>query len=129
MATALELKREGWRRFFVKTRSIRLTASGVSPKSLKEREELLDRVRKAAALLKAKFGVRRVILIGSLAHASWFTPESDVDIVVEGLANHLYWEAWKTFEEEVADRSVDLIDLESAAEPLKRAIDRHGIEL
>jgi len=86
-------------------------------------------VRKAAALIKEKFGVRRVILIGSLAHASWFTPESDVDIVVEGLANRWYWEAWKTLEDEVADRPVDLIDLENAAEPLKRAISRHGIDL
>jgi predicted nucleotidyltransferase len=128
MATALELKREGWRRF-AKTGTLRCTPAVVSPKSLKEREELLDRVRKAAALIKEKFGVRRVILIGSLAHASWFTPESDVDIVVEGLANRWYWEAWKTLEDEVADRPVDLIDLESAAEPLKRAIYRHGIDL
>jgi predicted nucleotidyltransferase len=101
----------------------------MSPELLKERGELLGRVRKAAALLKTKFGVRRVILIGSLAHASWFTAESDVDIVVEGLPNRWYWEAWKTLEDEVADRTVDLIDLESAAEPLRRSISRHGIEL
>ena len=96
---------------------------------MKEREELLIRLRKAAALVKSKFSVRRVILIGSLAHASWFTPDSDVDIVVEGLSSRFYWGAWKVFEDEIGDRPVDLIDLETAAEPLKRAINRMGIEL
>lgn len=128
MATALELKREGWQSF-VKACLTRPTADEVSTELIMKREELLNRVRKAAVILKTKFGVRRVILIGSLAHASWFTPESDIDIVVEGLPSRWYWEAWKAVEDEVADRPVDLIDFESAAEPLRRAINRHGIEL
>jgi predicted nucleotidyltransferase len=128
MATALELKGEGWRRFMA-TDSIRETIAEVSSESLEEREKILEKVRKAAKMLKTKFGVKRVILIGSLAHAAWYTPESDVDIVVEELPDHLYWEAWKVLEDEIADRPVDLIDLESASVSLKRSINRNGIEL
>ena len=128
MATALELKHEGWQHL-LRAESIKKTASRSSAATLKEREELLIRLRKAAALVKSKFLVRRVILIGSLAHASWFTPDSDVDIVVEGLSSRFYWGAWKVFEDEIGDRPVDLIDIETASEPLKRAINRIGIEL
>jgi predicted nucleotidyltransferase len=128
MATALELKGEGWLRFMA-TDSSRETIAEISSESLEEREKILEKVRKAAKLLKTKFGVKRVILIGSLAHAAWYTPESDVDIVVEELPDHLYWEAWKVLEDEIADRPVDLIDLENASVSLKRSINRNGIEL
>jgi len=128
MATALELKSDGWRRFG-KIGSSEHPVAEESSESLKEREDLLRRVRKAAALLKAKFGVKRVILIGSLAHGSWFAQESDVDIAVEGLPSRWYWDAWKILEDEIADRLVDLIDFESAAEPLKKSINRSGIEV
>jgi predicted nucleotidyltransferase len=128
MATALELKGEGWLRFMA-TDSTRETIAEISSESLEEREKILEKVRKAVKMLKTKFGVKRVILIGSLAHAAWYTPESDVDIVVEGLPDHLYWEAWKVLEDEIADRPVDLIDLESASASLKRSINRNGIEL
>jgi len=128
MSTALELKSDGWRRFG-KLGSSEHPVAGESSESLKEREDLLRRVRKAAALLKAKFGVKRVILIGSLAHGSWFAQESDVDIAVEGLPSRWYWDAWKILEDEIADRLVDLIDFESAAEPLKKSINRSGIEV
>jgi len=128
MATALELKREGWFRFMA-TDPIREVVAEVPQESLREREKILEKIRKAANLLKTKFGVKRVILIGSLAHAAWFTSESDVDIVVEGLPNHLFWEAWKVLEDEIVDRPVDLIDLESASSSLIRSINRNGIEL
>ena len=80
-------------------------------------------------MLKTRFGARRVILFGSLAHAAWFTPDSDVDLVVEGLAGDAYWQAWRLVEEIIASRPVDLIELETAGESLQRAIRRQGVEL
>jgi predicted nucleotidyltransferase len=80
-------------------------------------------------MLKTRFGARRVILFGSLAHAAWFMPDSDVDLVVEGLAGDDYWRAWGLIEEIVADRPVDLIEIETAGESLRRAIQRYGVEL
>jgi len=89
----------------------------------------LDRIREAAVVLKTRFGARRVVLFGSLAHAAWFMPDSDVDLVVEGLASDVYWQAWRLTEEIIADRLVDLIEIETVSESLQRAIRRYGVEL
>jgi len=80
-------------------------------------------------MLKSQFGVRRVILFGSLARLSWFRSDSDVDLAVEGLKTKEYWQAWKLAEDIIADRPVDFVEIESVSESLKRAIDRYGVEL
>jgi predicted nucleotidyltransferase len=128
MPTALELTREGWRSYLEAARR-RPAPPEVTPAERRGRERLLDRVREAAAVLKARFGARRVVLFGSLAHAAWFMPDSDVDLVVEGLAGDDYWRAWRRVEEIIGDRPVDLIEIEMVGESLKRAIQRYGIEL
>jgi predicted nucleotidyltransferase len=101
----------------------------MSPEERRERDRLLMRVRQAAGMLKAQFGVRRVILFGSLAHTSWFSRESDVDLAIEGLTSDVYWRAWRAVEDIIADREVDLVEIETAKDSLRGAIERHGIEL
>jgi len=126
MPTARELTREEWKRY--RGPASHLTEyPGVSEGPA--HEQLMVRVRAAAALLKTRFAARRVILFGSLAHAAWFTPDSDVDLAVEGLNGRDYWRGWKSVEEILENRPVDLIDLEFAGESLRRAIERHGVEL
>ena len=56
-------------------------------------------------------------------------PNSDVDLAVEGLVGNDYWEAWRLIEEIINDRSIDLIDLETAGDSLRSAVQRKGIEL
>ena len=128
MPTALELTREGWSSYLTAAQR-RPTLPQITPSEQRAREQLLDRVRDAAAVLKARFGVRRVVLFGSLAHAAWFVPDSDVDLAVEGLAGDDYWRAWRQIEEIIGDRPVDLIEIEMAGESLQRAIQRYGVEL
>ena len=128
MPTVLELGREGWRPYLEAARRRRVPAEESAEESL-ERERLLARVREAAEALKARFGVKRVVLFGSLAHAAWFVPDSDVDLAVEGLAVTDYWRAWRMVEEIIGDRPVDLIEIETASESLRRAIERYGVEL
>jgi predicted nucleotidyltransferase len=128
MPTALELTREGWRSYLEAARR-RPAPPEVTPAERRARERLLERVREAAAVLKARFGARRVVLFGSLAHAAWFMPDSDVDLAVEGLAGDDYWRAWRLVEEIIGDRPVDLIEIEMVGESLKRAIQRYGMEL
>jgi predicted nucleotidyltransferase len=94
---------------------------------LDEREQLLRQIRKVATLLKAEFGAKRVILFGSMAHEAWFTPNSDIDLAVEGLKAEDYWRAWEMLEEAILDRPVDLIELESASESLRKSIERQGV--
>lgn len=81
MATALELTREGWQPYLKGARR-RLPSSPPTTLHQKERERVLGLVRKAAEELKNRFGVRRVILFGSLARMESFYPKSDVDLAV-----------------------------------------------
>lgn len=128
MPTALELTREEWQPYIEAARR-RPVLRELSPVEQQQREQLLTRIREAAAALKARFGAGRVILFGSLADAEWFRPDADVDLAVEGLAADAFWRAWRLAEEIIGDRRVDLVDTETAKASLLRAIERHGVEL
>jgi len=39
-----------------------------------------------------------------------------------------YWLAWKLAEEVIADRPVDLVEMETVSESLKDSINRYGVE-
>jgi len=128
MPTALELTREGWTPYLEAARH-HPAPPEPTPVERDERARLLARVHEAAEALKVRFAVSRVVLFGSLAHAAWFAPDSDVDLAVEGLAEIDYWAAWRLAEEVIGDRPVDLIEIERAEESLRRAIERYGVEL
>lgn len=127
MPTALELSPKGWKRY-LEAAQRRPVVPVTTPDEQREREQLLEQVRQAAALVKTRFGAWRVILFGSLAHVAWFRPDSDVDLAVEGLKGDAYWQAWRLFEE-LLDRPVDLIAIETAGKSLRQAIQRYGIDL
>ncbi len=40
-----------------------------------------------------------------------------------------YWRAWRLVEDIIAERPVDLIDMKTATDSLRRAIERYGVEL
>lgn len=128
MPTALELTREGWKRYL---QAPRRRPSPPKPTAAERRthERLLALARQAADLLKSRFGVRRVVLFGSLADDVWFQADSDVDIAVEGLAVKDYWDAWRLVEEVIRERPVDLIEIERVGAGLRRVIERYGVEL
>jgi predicted nucleotidyltransferase len=128
MPTALELTREGWKPYLEAARR-RPAPPGLTSDERRERERVLDRIREAASVVKTRFGARRVVLFGSLAHAAWFMLDSDVDLAVEGLAGNDYWQAWRLVEQIIGDRPVNLIEIETAGESLRRAIERYGVEL
>lgn len=96
---------------------------------MEERDRLLALVQDAARVLKSRFRVRRVILIGSLANEETFSSRSDVDLAVEGLREDDFWEAWRMVEEIIGDRQVDFVDMENAGESVRQTIQRYGVEL
>jgi len=125
--TALELSREDLEQYIgvASRRPFPIPSSDDREKH----NTLLARAKKVAAILKSKFGVRRVILFGSLATEPWSGVGSDIDLAIEGLEKTSYWEAWRVAEEEMIDHPVDIVEIESASESLRRAIERYGIEL
>lgn len=128
MPTALELTREGWQSYLDSASRIQ-TGDGVAAANEPVRVRLIARARRAADLLRVRFGVSRAILFGSLTEPDWFSPESDVDLAVEGLDPEAYWDAWRLVESVIETRPVDLVELESASESLRRVIERDGLEL
>ena len=128
MTAALDISPEELDRYRAAARR-RATSRRLTPSDVAARDELLERVRAAAATLKARFGAKRVIMFGSLAHEAWFSANSDIDLAVEGLAGDSYYRAWRAVEEIVGDRAVDLVEVETAREPLLNAIEREGVAL
>lgn len=124
MATARELGLAGWKSFLGPTQ-VAAAGAVLAPD---EQAHLIERVRQAAIELK-QLGARRVVLFGSLAYAERATPDSEVDLAVQDLPADRYWAAWRIAEEIVGDRLVDLVALEQASEPLRRAIKRDCVEL
>lgn len=130
MSTVLELTAEERQRYTVALRQrMAEQAKPLSEEQRLARQNLLAQIRVAAELIKARFGARRVILFGSLAHEAWFYPQSDVDLAVEGLSSRDYWEAWRLAEQIIRDRRVDMVELETARPALRNAIQRNGVEL
>ena len=128
MPTALELTREGWKPYVEGVKKRKLVIE-LPPPIEEDRKQLWERIKKASQLLKTRFGARRVVLFGSLAFSPEFRKTSDVDLAVEELKKGSYWEAWRVAEEVIDDHSVDLIEIETATESLRRAIDRYGVEV
>ena len=128
MPTALELGPEGWIHYISKFRQ-RSGHSDITESAKDDREKLMIRIRELAAAIKTRFGARRVILFGSLAHEAWFRSDSDVDLAVEGLSGEDYLKAWGLAEEIITDRPVDLVEIETASDSMKKAIERYGVEI
>jgi uncharacterized protein len=77
-----------------------------------------------AELLTREFGVRRVVLFGSLARGD-ARPDSDIDLAVEGLAPAQTFRAMARAAG-VAGRHVDLVPIEDARPEVLAIIAREG---
>lgn len=128
MSLALELTPADLKRYRDAARR-RAASRTLTPADAAARDDLLKRVRSAAATLKTRYGAKRVILFGSLAHEAWYVADSDVDLAVEGLAGDTIWRAWRAVEEIIGDRPVDLVEVETARESLRNVIERTGVPL
>jgi predicted nucleotidyltransferase len=77
-----------------------------------------------ADVLVREFGVRRVVLFGSVARGA-ARPDSDIDIALEGLPPGQTFHAMARAAE-VAGRNVDLVPMEGARPEVLATIDREG---
>jgi predicted nucleotidyltransferase len=94
------------------------------------RTQAWEVARRAAALLKEQFGVKRVVLFGSLTRGPGrFYIRSDVDLAVWGLDERRYLRALECLLSLNPKIDVDLIEFEFAQPRLQAAIERDGIEL
>ncbi len=99
-------------------------------KILSERwEEAWELARHAAALLREKYNVTRIVVFGSLIRKEMFTPWSDVDIAAWGIAPEHTFQAiadmlW------IGDKiEINLVDVNTCSENLFATIEHEGIDI
>ena len=93
------------------------------------RTRAMRQARKAADLLKREFGATRVVLFGSLAHRSWFTPWSDIDLAVWGIAPKDFYRAVGTVSDMKSEFKIDVVDPETCRPFVREEIAEDGIDL
>jgi len=81
-------------------------------------------LKKLVNILIEKYGVNRIILIGSLAGQNRFGFHSDIDLCVEGLSDNRYFKAVGELLLEAGDFDVDIIPYENATPEMKRKIQK-----
>ncbi|TFG24634.1 MAG: nucleotidyltransferase domain-containing protein [Promethearchaeota archaeon] len=98
-------------------------------KNLLKREQLLKELaKKCSVLLKQKFNVKKVYLIGSLAREHRIHENSDIDLVVVGLSDKEYFSALRELYRLIpAGINIDLITGEDASKSMKNIIEKIGV--
>lgn len=116
----IERYREAWRRRWAEEEARRA----------QRRERAWAVAREAAALLKSRFGARRVRVFGSLP-TPWFHERSDIDLAVEGIPPDRLSEAEATLADLAPEFHVDLVSLEEIGDAprLLHRIEEEGMDL
>ena len=74
---------------------------------------------KLVSILAEKYGVKKIVLIGSCLDEEHFHSRSDIDLCVEGLADSDYFRALGDLLAESEEFGVDLIPMEGATERMQ----------
>jgi len=88
-----------------------------------------EAARRAAQLLKSRFGATRVVAFGSLVHRDCFTRWSDVDIAAWGLRPEDTFRAIGMALEVDSEIEVNLVDVTACRPSLLAVIEREGRDL
>lgn len=95
----------------------------------RRREKAWEAARRAAKLLRERFGATRVVVFGSLVHKSCFTRWSDVDIAAWGIRPEDTFRAIGAVLDVDAEIEVNLVDMGACPASLRAVIEREGIDL
>ncbi len=83
--------------------------------------------KKAAKLLKEKFGVQRVVVFGSITQKELYHLHSDLDIAVWGLDEKKIHRAVAKLLELDPSQRVDLVRIEDVRDSLRSVIDQESV--
>jgi predicted nucleotidyltransferase len=87
------------------------------------KEQVLEAAEACMRMLKERFGVRRVVLFGSLAGQGIWHAQSDVDLAVEGLAPAEFFAAYSACRDLLPQgMELDLVPLERASPEMRARI-------
>ncbi len=92
-------------------------------------EHAWETARQAAQLLRDRYNVNRVRVFGSLLYSNRFHDKSDVDLAVEGLSAHDYWDALADvlFLDEMI--TIDIVEPDTCPPMLWTIIEQEGVDI
>ena len=90
-------------------------------------ERAWELARRAAAELRQRFNVGRVVVFGSLIHPGCFTPWSDIDIAAWGLRPEDTFRAIGVAMDVDIDIAVNLVDVGACKASVLRVIEEEGV--
>jgi predicted nucleotidyltransferase len=123
--TALELSPEELKKYHP-WESYRKRKAETRVEVAKRRRRAMNTARKAAKMLKEKFGAKEVILFGSLARRGCFTLYSDIDLAVRGIPSDKFYAAVGLIIIFNMEFDIDLIEIETSPAALKQNIKKYG---
>ena len=107
----------------------RVALKGSSPVFDPKRLHAWDVARRAAGILREKYGATRVRAFGSILHPERFHDGSDVDLAVEGVTVSDYWDAVAEVFFLDETRKVDLVDPDSCSASVWSIVEEEGVDL
>ncbi len=109
----------------------RISAWSADPGLEDRRRRAWSVAREAAELLRSRYGARRVLAFGSLVTPDRFTPWSDIDLAVEGVAPASFYDAAGAAADFgcSAGLKIDVVDLDTCPAELGRRVKAEGAEL
>lgn len=93
------------------------------------KREAWEVARRAAEILRKKFGAGKVVVFGSLAHDKEFGPWSDIDLAAWGIPPELFYSAVGAVTGLSPYFKIDLVDVGDCRPTLRTAIVHEGIEI
>jgi predicted nucleotidyltransferase len=92
-----------------------------------DRAAIVAALRVIAPDLERAFGIRRLVLFGSIARGDAQVGRSDVDVLVYGLAAEDEGRAWSLLMDALPGRVVDLVRAEGARERVRLRAEDEGV--
>ena len=93
------------------------------------RANALEVARKASELLRTTYGVKQVVLFGSLSRDGVFDDHSDIDLAVEGLDEQEYYKALARLSDLDISSDIDLLMMEHTPPKVLDMILKEGKKL
>jgi predicted nucleotidyltransferase len=93
------------------------------------RSDAMEKARKVAAMLKEKYGAKKVILFGSLVKSRYLHKRTDIDLLVEGIKLEDFLRAGADAWAITHPFDVDIIPMERAEKAIIEAAIKEGMEL
>ena len=92
-------------------------------------EHAWESARQAAQLLRERYNVNRVRVFGSLLYLNRFHDKSDIDLAVEGLSVHNYWDALADVLFLDNSITVDIVEPDTCPPTLWAIIEQEGVDI